>query len=145
MRMYHELANHYQVAVTKERFNDLVLTLAGAIGGWGITIFGATGMLKLVPGLGNLFLLWQPPLIAAFTWSMGQVLKQYFPVAKQGGEWQREDFRGAMHDAWKGAKRIDWKRRLRSAQGVVSSEIPATPEQAIESLPYEQRRMLVII
>lgn len=84
LKMFYELAEQHEVAVTKERFMELLGTFAVGAGGWGLTIFGATKMLKAFPGIGNALLYWQPPVVAAFTWAMRQVLKNYFPLIKEG-------------------------------------------------------------
>jgi uncharacterized protein (DUF697 family) len=78
----------------------------------GLTVFGACKIIKVFPGVGNLFLCWQPPLIAAFTWSMGQVLKIYFPLIKEGKTWDKQEMQLAMEEAWQRAKAIDWKKEL---------------------------------
>lgn len=74
LKMFYELAEQYEVSVTKERFMELLGTFAVGAGGWGLTILGATTMIKMFPGIGTALLSWQPPMVAAFTWAMGQVL-----------------------------------------------------------------------
>ena len=56
LKMFYELAEYYGVEVTKERFLELLSTLAAGVGGWAVTIFGATKMLKMFPGMGNALL-----------------------------------------------------------------------------------------
>ncbi len=109
------MAREYEIHVTKERFIELLGTLTAGIGGWALTIFGATKMIKAFPGIGNVFLYWQPPVIAAFTWAMGQVLKTYFPLIKEGKTWDKNEMKAAMKIAMKNAKNIDWKKELKNS------------------------------
>jgi uncharacterized protein (DUF697 family) len=103
------------VSVTKERFSEVLATLAAGVGGWAITIFGASAMIKAFPGIGNVLLYWQPPAVAAFTWAMGQVLKTYFPLIRAGKTWDKSEMQTAMRQAWKSAKSIDWKKELKNS------------------------------
>jgi uncharacterized protein (DUF697 family) len=112
LKMFYDMAEEFDVTVTRERFTEVVTTLAAGIGGWAATIFGATKMLKVFPGIGSALLYWQPPAVAAFTWAMGQVLKSYFPLVQQGKSWDKQEMQAAMREAWRNAKRIDWKREL---------------------------------
>jgi uncharacterized protein (DUF697 family) len=115
LKMFYDMAEEYGVSVTKERFTELLGTLAAGVGGWAVTIFGATKMIKAFPGIGNALLYWQPPVIAAFTWAMGQVLKSYFPLIKQGKTWEKTEMQKAMKLAFKNAKNIDWKSELKNS------------------------------
>lgn len=115
MKMFFEMAEKYDVSVTKERFREVLATLAAGVGGWALTIFGASTMIKSFPGIGNAFLYWQPPAIAAFTWAMGQVLKTYFPLIKAGKTWDKTEIKSAMKQAWANAKNIDWKKELKNS------------------------------
>ncbi|MCX6628387.1 MAG: DUF697 domain-containing protein [Candidatus Solibacter sp.] len=159
LTMYYTLAEHYGVEVTKERFKDLVLTLVGAVGGWSATIFGATAMIKSFPGVSSLFLYWQPPVVAAFTWAMGQVLKSYLPSIRDGAGLEKADLRLAMKEAWHTARHMNWRKDL---AGAIRPEREAGPgpvearamgegqaadaaDQPIEVLPYEQRKLIVIV
>lgn len=112
LKMFYELAEQYEVVVTKARFMELLSTFAVGAGGWGLTIFGATTMIKMFPGIGTALLSWQPPMVAAFTWAMGQALKSYFPLIKEGATWDKKELQHAMRDAWGKAKEIDWKMEL---------------------------------
>lgn len=115
LKMFYDMAEEYEVSVTRERFTELIGTLAAGIGGWALTIFGAVKMIKVFPGIGNALLYWQPPAVAAFTWAMGQVLKSYFPLVQQGKTWDKREMQAAMREAWQRAKRIDWKKELKNA------------------------------
>lgn len=115
LKMFYEMAEMYQVSVTKERFAELLATLAAGVGGWAVTFFGATKIIKIFPGISNIFLYWQPPLIAAFTWAMGQVLKTYFPLIKEGKSWDKKEMKEAMVVAWEKAKKIDWKKEIKNS------------------------------
>jgi uncharacterized protein (DUF697 family) len=128
LRMFYKIAEYYDVQVTKERFWELLSTLAAGVGGWAVTIFGAAAMLKLFPGIGNVLLYWQPPVVAAFTWAMGHVLKGYFPGIKEGKSWDKGDLQVAMRNALQDAKKIDWKKELAS-----SSKL--TEEQRFPNVP----------
>ena len=112
LKMFYDMAEKYGVSVNKERFAEVVTTLAAGVGGWAVTIFGATAMIKAFPGIGSIFLYWQPPVVAAFTWAMGQVLKSYFPLIKEGKSWDKDEMKSAMKEAWKRARAIDWKRLI---------------------------------
>lgn len=115
MKMFYDMAEHYGVSVTRERFTDLIGTLAAGVGGWAVTIFAASKLIKAVPGISTALLFWQPPLIAAFTWAMGQVLKTYFPLVKAGRSWDKAGMQQAMREAMQNAKRINWKRELKNS------------------------------
>jgi uncharacterized protein (DUF697 family) len=115
LKMFYEMAEEYSVGVTQERFTEVLTTLAAGVGGWALTIFGATTMLKVVPGISSILLYWQPPAIAAFTWAMGQVLKSYFPLIKQGRTWDKAEMRTAMSEAWAKAKDINWAKELKNS------------------------------
>jgi uncharacterized protein (DUF697 family) len=115
LKMFYEMADIYQVSVTKERFTELLTTLAAGVGGWAVTAFGATKLIKVYPGISNVFLYWQPPLVAAFTWAMGQVLKTYFPLINEGKSWDKNDMKKAMRIAWNSAKNIDWKKEIKNS------------------------------
>ena len=115
LKMFYELADEYEVSVTKQRFMELLSTLAAGVGGWGVTAFGALTLIKIFPGIGNLFLCWQPPMVAAFTWAMGQVLKSYFPLIKEGKTWDKKEMQLAMTEAWQTAKKTDWKTELKNS------------------------------
>ena len=115
LKMFYDMAGEYDVSVTKERFTELLTTLAAGVGGWALTIFGASAMIKAFPGIGNALLFWQPPVIAAFTWAMGQVLKSYFPLIKEGKTWDKREMQAAMKTAYKNAKKIDWKKELNNS------------------------------
>lgn len=115
MKMFFEMAEKYGVSVTKERFSEVLATLATGVGGWALTIFGASAMIKSFPGIGNALLYWQPPVVAAFTWAMGQVLKTYFPLIKAGKTWDKSEMKAAMKQAWQNAKAIDWKKELKNS------------------------------
>lgn len=121
LKMFYAIAKEYDVTVTKERFIELLSTLAAGAGGWAVTIFGASTLIKVFPGIGNAFLYWQPPAIAAFTWAMGQVLKSYFPLVKEGKTWDKNAMRSAIKEALQRAKSIDWKRELENA--IISKEL----------------------
>ena len=121
LKLFYDMAEHYEVQVTKERFTEVLATLATGVGGWAATIFGASKMIKAFPGIGNALLFWQPPVIAAFTWAMGQVLKTYFPLIKQGKTWDRKDMQTAMKTAWKEARKMKWKDELRKSVNMRST------------------------
>jgi uncharacterized protein (DUF697 family) len=111
-KMFSALAREYGVTVTKERFIELLSTLVAGTGGWAATIFGASTLIQVFPGIGSALLWWQPPAIAAFTWAMGQVLKSYFPLVKEGKTWDKNSMKSAMKEALRRAKSIDWKKEL---------------------------------
>jgi uncharacterized protein (DUF697 family) len=128
LKMFYEVAEYYGVQVTKERFLELLSTLAAGVGGWAVTIFGATTMIKVFPGIGNVLLYWQPPVVAAFTWAMGQVLKHYFPLIKEGKTWEKREQQIAMREAWKNAKEINWKTEL-------TNSFRFTKEESVSNVP----------
>ncbi|MCB1194006.1 MAG: DUF697 domain-containing protein [Leptospiraceae bacterium] len=115
LKMFYDIASEYDVSVTKERFTELLGTLATGIGGWALTIFGATAMIKAFPGIASILLFWQPPLVAAFTWAMGQILKIYFPLIKEGKTWDKTEMQEAMKIAYENAKKINWKSELKNS------------------------------
>jgi uncharacterized protein (DUF697 family) len=117
MKLFFEMAAKYDVHVTKERFREVLATLAAGVGGWAVTIFGASTLIKAFPGIGNALLYWQPPLVAAFTWALGQVLKSYFPLIKEGKTWDKSEMKAAMKTALKNAKNIDWKKEIKNSIG----------------------------
>ena len=123
LKLFYDMAKEYEVPVTKERFLELLGTLAAGVGGWAVTIFGATKMIKAFPGIGSALLYWQPPVIAAFTWAMGQVLKSYFQLVKHGKTWDKKEMQIAMKEAWENAKRINWKAEIQNSFRLNSRKI----------------------
>ena len=115
-KMFYDMAGEFDVKVTREFYREVLATLVAGVGVWALMLFCVTKMIKVFPGIGYVLFFWQPPLVAAFTWAMGHVLKSYFPLVKKGKTLDKKEMKLAMKESWKRAKMVEWKKILNSSK-----------------------------
>ncbi|MHC4268101.1 MAG: hypothetical protein ACYSWS_07325 [Planctomycetota bacterium] len=111
-KMYYDMAGEYDVKVTGKSYCEVLTTLVKGVGVWALTLYELTKIIKVFPGIGNTLYFWQPPLVATFTWAMGQVLKKYFTLIKEGKTLDKKKMKLAMKKSWDRSRVIDWNKLL---------------------------------
>ncbi len=111
-KMFHDMAGKYEVKVTKETYGEILSTLIVGVGLWALTLYEVTRIIKIIPGIGNILFYWQTPLVVTFTWAMGQVLKRYFALTKEGNTLDKKKMKLAMKKSWERSRMIDWSKLL---------------------------------
>ncbi len=111
-KMFHDMAGEYEVKVTKETYGEVLSTLIIGVGLWALTLYEVTRIIKIIPGIGNTFFYRQTPLVVTFTWAMGQVLKRYFALTKEGNTLDKKKMKLAMKESWERSRLIDWNKLL---------------------------------
>ncbi len=112
LKMFYDMAGEYDIKVTKKSYGKVLFVLVKGVGVWALTLYEVTKIIKLFPGISNALFFWQPHLVATFTWAMGQVLKRYFALIKEGKTLDKKKMKLAMKESWERSRVIDWNKML---------------------------------
>ncbi len=112
LKMFYDMADEYEVKVTKESYGEVLSTLIIGVGVWALALYEVTKIIKVIPIFGHTVFYWQPPLVVNFTWAMGQTLKRYFTLTKKGKTLDKKNIKLAMKESWERSKMIDWNKLL---------------------------------
>ncbi len=112
LKMYYDIADEYDVKVTRKSYGEVLTTLVIGVGMWALTLYEVSKIIKVIPRIGNTLYFWQPTLVVTFTWAMGQVLKRYFALTKEGKTLDKKKMQLAMKESWERSRMIDWNKLL---------------------------------
>ncbi len=115
-KMFYDMAGEYDVEVTKKSYGEVLSTLVKGVGVWALTLYEITKIIKVFPIIGNNFFSWQPPLVSTFTWAMGQSLKGYFTLIKEGKTLDKKKMKLTMKKSWERSREIEWDKMLSPAK-----------------------------
>ncbi len=111
-KMFYDMAGEYDVKVTKKSYGEVLSMFVIGVGVWALTLYEAAKIIKVFPRVGNTSFFWQPPLVVTFTWAMGQTLKRYFTLIKEGNTLDKKKMKLAMKESWEKSREIDWNKML---------------------------------
>ncbi len=112
LKMYYDIADEYDVKVTRKGYREILTTLVIGVGVWAVALYEVTRLIKVIPVFGHTIFFWQPPLVVTFTWAMGQVLKRYFTLMNEGKTLDRKMMKLAMKESWERSRMIEWDKLL---------------------------------
>ncbi len=112
LKMFNDMASEYDVKVTKKNYGEVLFTLVFSVGVWALMLYEATKIIKLFPRFGNILFSFQPHLVASFTWAMGQALKGYFTLIKEGNTLDKKKLKLTMKNSWEKSRVIEWDKML---------------------------------
>ncbi len=112
LKMFYDMAGEFEVKVTKENYGEVLSTLIIGVGVWALTLHELAKIIKIIPGFGHTLFYWQPPMVVTFTWAMGQALKRYFALIKEGNTLDKKKMKLAMKESWERSRMIEWNKLL---------------------------------
>ncbi len=112
LKMFYDMAGEYDVKVTKESYGEVLPTLIIGVGVWALTLHELAKIIKIIPGFSHILLYRQPSLVVTFTWAMGQTLKRYFALIKEGNTLDKKKIKLAMKESWERSRMIEWDKLL---------------------------------